>query len=518
MGHTQSSAYLAMHPRFGGMADGTGSLFPALATNGTNYNASYTGTPALRRSQTNLTWKTNGTGGNGAFDATAAFALARPLTSQEKSNVEEVRVTSSDKTMLCDLDTIKVSPVFAAVRNDVNTRFMPQDWLTSNQSNFCASDRVRGGAELMRLDASRLCREVCDKTNKNQAESTKRLGDRMEEIKYWKKEMQNELDNMIEENKKLECMFGCVEKALAETDEPLRIARQCLAEREMRNGIDLVHDNVEVELLKEVDTIQRIQDDLRQHVHDARNQAAMNNALQLELECDIADKFAALGRDTNCFGMRNTSGGLKHYNGIENVDNTISDPETWVKYTSDKVRRSQAMRAASQGVRDSIQQLLMKQAEALKNQWEATNHAFSIRLREYMDAKHKLETHLARVLQEIFDTEKSLEMLKKCLLDKDAPLKVAETRMMTRSDRPNMEACKDKAQHRLVYEIHEIKESSDDVRAKILEAEDTLQHLLRTKMSLEADLTVKNNSIFIDRERCMGLRKSYNMAPRSHCC
>src|SRR6218665_1931916 len=102
----------------------------------------------------------------------------------------------------------------------------------------------------MRLDAARLCREVCDKTNKNQAESTKRLGDRMEEIKYWKKEMQNELDNMIEENKKLECMFGCVEKALAETDEPLRIARQCLAEREMRNGIDLVHDNVEVELLK----------------------------------------------------------------------------------------------------------------------------------------------------------------------------------------------------------------------------------------------------------------------------
>lgn len=55
------------------------------------------------------------------------------------------------------------------------------------------------------------------------------------------------------------------------------------------------------------------------------------------------------------------------------------------------------MRAASRGVRDSIQQLLQKQAEALTKQWEATNHAFSMRLREYMDAKHKLETHLARV-------------------------------------------------------------------------------------------------------------------------
>lgn len=55
---------------------------------------------------------------------------------------------------------------------------------------------------------------------------------------------------------------------------------------------------------------------------------------------------------------------------------------------------------------------------------------------------------VSQVLQEIFDTEKSLEMLKKCLLDKDAPLKVAETRMMMRSDRPGMENCKDKAQHK----------------------------------------------------------------------
>lgn len=36
-----------------------------------------------------------------------------------------------------------------------------------------------------------------------------------------------------------------------------------------------------------------------------------------------------------------------------------------------------------------------------------------------------------------------------------------------------------------------------------------LQMLVRSKGVLEHDLVVKNNSLFIDQERCMGMRKSY---------
>ena len=47
-------------------------------------------------------------------------------------------------------------------------KYTPVDWRISNSTNLCASDRVRGGAELMRLDALRLCREVDDKAKKTQ--------------------------------------------------------------------------------------------------------------------------------------------------------------------------------------------------------------------------------------------------------------------------------------------------------------------------------------------------------------
>lgn len=249
MGHTHSSAYLAAQPKFGNLpaASGVAPVKPILKTE-KNFNASYTSVSPLQRSQVNMDW--NATDANGAFDA--SYVTNRPLASQERSTEDNdlYQVTSGNNTVLCDLQTIKVSPEFAALRNGVHTRYAPQDWLTSNQSGFFASDRVRAGAELVRLDATRLCREVCDKTKNNQAESTKRLGDRMEEVEHWKKELQNELDSMIEENRAMERMFGCVEKALAETEEPLHIAQQCLIEREKRSGIDLVHDNVEEELLK----------------------------------------------------------------------------------------------------------------------------------------------------------------------------------------------------------------------------------------------------------------------------
>lgn len=67
---------------------------------------------------------------------------------------------------------------------------------------------------------------------------------------------------------------------------------------------------------------------------------------------------------------------------------------------------------------------------------------------------------------------------------------------------------------RLVEEVGEINETVDSLKAKLREGENALQHLLRTKASLEQDLAIKNNSIFIDREKCMGMRKTFPMSPR----
>ena len=55
---------------------------------------------------------------------------------------------------------------------------------------------------------------------------------------------------------------------------------------------------------------------------------------------------------------------------------------------------------------------------------------------------------LVQTLQEIFQTEMTIESIKKAIKDKSAFLKVAQTRLDERTRRPNIELCRDMAQLR----------------------------------------------------------------------
>ena len=140
--------------------------------------------------------------------------------------------------------------MFTSSRNALYTRFSINDWNAANVGNYMSSDKVRSSAERIRLDAARLCREADDKTTRTQNDVGRRLGDRIGDIEYWKTEIHTETDQMITEIDALNRAKAALEKMLADIETPLRIAQECLYNREKRQGIDLVHDDVERALLK----------------------------------------------------------------------------------------------------------------------------------------------------------------------------------------------------------------------------------------------------------------------------
>ncbi|GFO35224.1 tektin-3-like [Plakobranchus ocellatus] len=71
---------------------------------------------------------------------------------------------------------------------------------------------------------------------------------------------------LISETNALNEAKRILEKNLAETDNPLHIAQECLYNREKRQSIDLVHDCPEKELIREVDLIKRCQERMRNTV------------------------------------------------------------------------------------------------------------------------------------------------------------------------------------------------------------------------------------------------------------
>ena len=65
---------------------------------------------------------------------------------------------------------------------------------------------------------------------------------------------------------------------------------------------------------------------------------------------------------------------------------------------------------------------------------------------EHQSLRHLLLS--MQTLQEIFQTEMTIEAIKKAIRDKSAFLKVAQTRLDERTRRPNLELCRDMAQLR----------------------------------------------------------------------
>lgn len=99
-------------------------------------------------------------------------------------------------------------------------------------------------------------------------------------------------------------------------------------------------------------------------------------------------------------------------------------------------------------MRSDIDNMINTLSSQIWDAWSNTNNALARRASEVLEAKSKLQMHLHKVQQEIFDIEKNIELLRKAIVDKSNPMKVAHTRLEARTHRKEVELCRDSAQDR----------------------------------------------------------------------
>ena len=121
----------------------------------------------------------------------------------------------------------------------------------------------------------------------------------------------------------------------------------------------------------------------------------------------------------------------------------------------------------------------------------------------------KLQAHYSLNLQEMYDLNKHITNIKAAIKAKQAPLKVAQTRLELRSHRPDAEATRDMPHVRLIQEVAELQNHLGRLHAKLAEAEEALKMLNNTKRELKEDLAVKAVSLVIDRQKCMAMRLNF---------
>ncbi|XP_067162406.1 tektin-4 [Apteryx mantelli] len=388
-------------------------------------------------------------------------------------------------------------------------KYLPQEWHEHRHSQAHEASIDRHQAERCRLEARGLAQRTAAAAQRSQQESTAALGQRLQDIHFWKAELQKEIEELIAETGLLAAQKVRLERALDATEVPCSIATDNLQCRERRQHPDLVCDQVEIELLKEAELIRNIQELLKRTLMQAGNQMRLNQDHKEVCEMDWSDKVETYNTDDKCGRYSNQSTNIQLHPGSVKFEESASTPETWAKFSHDNIYRAEREKLASINLRALIDNILHDVAEDLRMQCAAVNEAFAKRCEELEDAKHKLEYHLKNTLKEIGDQEANIAALKQAIKDKEAPMKVAQTRLYDRSFRPNVELCRDPAQFRLISEVEELTESIESLKKKLLESEQSLRNLEDTRMNLEKEIAVKTNSIFIDRQKCMAYRTRY---------
>ncbi|XP_037671265.1 tektin-5 [Choloepus didactylus] len=404
--------------------------------------------------------------------------------------------------------------ILPALRSALFCRYSPHDWAQANQLQLRGAEASRLWAGRLTGDSMRLLQDKDQLTQQMQEGTCRHLGQRLSNIGFWKAELGYELERLLNESHSMETIKRRLECAASEVNCPLQVALECLYHREKRIGIDLVHDSVEKNLIREVDLLKCCQEQMRKLAQRIDIQMRDNRDAQHALERDLEDKTSAQFIDEKCFNLRNTSDCITFFHGMEKIDGTISVPETWAKFSNDNIRHSQNMRANSIRLREEAENLFESLSDQMWKQFTDTTLAFNARISDVTDVKNKLQTQLAKTLQEIFQAENIIAMLERSITTKECPLKVAQTRLECRTWRPNVELCRDIPQFKLVNEVFTIDDTLQTLKLRLRETQDTLQLLIVTKSRLEHELAIKANTLCIDKEKCMGMRKAFPSIPR----
>lgn len=172
-------------------------FLPAISTTVSSYRSLQ---PTLTTNQ-NSNWKTNM-----YFRSGSAIPSIVPVSQRE------------------NLDLVRVKPTFyPSNRTALMTRYTPDDWYKSNQNNYRDSESSRKSAERLRKDTIRLIQDRDQHTRKTQENTSKNLGERLNDISFWKSELGHEIDNMVTEIAALTEVKRRLERALAETEGPLQV-------------------------------------------------------------------------------------------------------------------------------------------------------------------------------------------------------------------------------------------------------------------------------------------------------
>ena len=410
-----------------------------------------------------------------------------------------------------NLDAFLIPRTYRCVRNPLHVRYTPGEWQSWNNTTYSTAGSICEEAERIMKTGAENRKESQKNVLKADADSRKGLFDRLLELHLKKNEVNQEQKALIDEIDELTKLKNLVDEILEKLQSTLQISEHCLFERDKRQSVDLAHDSVEKALVCEVDTIKTRQSKFQDSADRILAQQSRNRSALHEIEMDTIDKERAQNLDETALQTSKTDPAIiaSGFKDLHMIENSITDPRTWLESATATIERCQSERTPSKTLRESLETLIDDTCDQVLRRWNSTNMALAERINETLDARTQMAVQLDCINHQIYNMHGNMEDIRNSMDDTHASFQREQKRLDLRYRRPNVEACRDMAQENLLVEASVLKNVMEDLKNDLYTSGDNLHLLQRMKTALEEDIAIKDNTLFIDREKVRSLRKNF---------
>lgn len=375
----------------------------------------------------------------------------------------------------------------------------------NNQQLSATAQRERLVSNVVRQEGRSLRSETACKTTWDESDTCRRLRDRAWDVSRWKEELEACARKVDEEMEALTLSKEQTEHALAATSVPLEVGAECLTLRDGRRGYELAADPVDEQLRREVELIERTQQLLQRHVDEAFERLCVLQEARHQLTSDLQNKMDALDIDMSCLSLTIKSPQISLKTNPTRVPSGSSSPQEWVQFSQYNVGRAQEAVQASQLLREDMSLSRAQLHNELNAQLRATEFALRKRTHHEEQARDELAWQIGNTEDEMSEMERDVRGLDADLQGKMASLKLAHTRLESRTNRPGMDLCRDEVQRGLVSEVHQLEATIVALDQKLSEAQRSLQTMKRHHSRMLQDLSRKQEALSLE-QRSMNTR------------
>ncbi|KAF7211433.1 tektin-2 [Nothobranchius furzeri] len=386
----------------------------------------------------------------------------------------------------------------SAVGGKPSVRHSVSAWHDNNHQLFATAQHERKVSSAIRQEGRSLRSETSSRTAWDESDTSRRLSERVWDVARWKDVLERCAQKVDEEMEALTLSKEQTEMVLAATAVPLEVSSECLTLREGRQGPELVHDPVEEQLKKEVELIEGVQRRLQQNIHQVFEQLCILQEIRHQLTSDLQNKMDALDIDMSCLSLNIKSPDISLKTNPTRIPPGSSTPQEWVQFSHFNVARAHEAMQASQRMREDTSLAAAQMNNELETQRRATEFALRKRTHQQEQARDQLLWQIKNTEEEMTYMETDIRGLDADLQAKAASLKLAHTRLESRTRRPGVDLCRDQVQHGLVAEVQQLETTIQTLKQKLSEAQLSLQKMKLHHSRMLQDLSRKQEALSLE--------------------